>query len=104
VQGLLDPEPEQQRNGKTGRGGKASGGATPRKRRGNKSTADGGGSQAPKQTVPATAPAPAPTTPKKRANAPAQPRNAADNQTPNGGASKGARRGHGNRGKGKDKA
>jgi hypothetical protein len=104
VQGLLDPKPEQQRNGKTGRGGKASGGATPRKRRGNKNTADGGSSQAPKQTVPATAPAPAPTTPKKSANAPAQPRNAAGNQTPNGGASNGARRGHGNRGKGKDKA
>lgn len=104
VQGLLDPEPEQQRNGKAGRAGKASGtSGTPRKRRGNINAGDGGGAQAQKQAAPA--PAPAPSTPKKTVNAPAQPRNSAGSQTPNDSASKNARRGgHGNRGKGKEKA
>lgn len=104
VQGLLDPEPPEQLNGKGGRGGKPSGSSgTPRKRGGKKSAADGGGSQTQKQSAPSSSPAPASSTPKKSANLPTQPRNT-PNQTPNGGASKGPRRGHGNRGKGKEKA
>jgi len=100
VQGLLDPEPKQQRNAKDGRGGKPSGSSgTPRKRRENKGVADGSGSQAQKQA------APGPTTPQKNTTTPTQPRNAAGHHTPHGSASKNARRGGpGNRGKGKDRA
>ena len=60
VQGLLDPEP-QQRGGKSGRGGKASGATgSSRKRRGNKpSGEDGSGSQTQKQSSPAPANRPA---------------------------------------------
>ncbi|KAJ5302984.1 hypothetical protein N7476_009783 [Penicillium atrosanguineum] len=106
VQGLLDPEPAQQPNGKGERGGKPSGtSGTPRKRGGKKNAADGAGSQAHKQSIPSPAPAPAsaPSILKKSANIPTQPRNT-HNQSPNGGANKGPRRGHGNRSKGKDKA
>jgi alpha-tubulin suppressor-like RCC1 family protein len=78
VQGLIDPEPNEPRSGKSARGGKAPGAANgPRKRRSNKSAGDG--AAAPEQKR-ASASTPSNGTPKakqkRQTQTPAEPSNA----------------------------
>lgn len=99
VQGLLDPEPNQQRGGKSGRGGKDSG----RKRGGNKNTAPGGPGQGQKQPPVQNA---APSTPQEDVHVPPKQSQVSSNGMHVGGAgtSRNARRGgHRHRGKDKDR-
>ncbi|KAJ5727233.1 hypothetical protein N7493_005053 [Penicillium malachiteum] len=104
VQGLLEPEP-QQRGGKAGRGGKASGGSGgPRKQRGNKNAnPDGPAPQSQKQASSSAGRS----TPKKNANGPAStPSQPSTNgkQVVSGGQGKNSRRGGpAQRGKGRDR-
>lgn len=102
VQGLLDPDPTQQRSGKTGRGGKVSGSSgKSRKRSGNKgpTATDGAGEgqkQISSQDVLSQKNAHSSTTQMQGPTS--------GNHANSTGASKGARRGgHGHRGRGREK-
>ncbi|KAJ6188351.1 hypothetical protein N7519_003259 [Penicillium mononematosum] len=102
VQGLVDPEPNEPRSGKDGRGGKAPGAAGgQRKRRGNKNTSDG---PAPQDHRRASAQSSGHTTSKtnQSGQAPAQSQKGQDKNRA-GGANANGRRGGGNpRGRGKN--
>ncbi|KAJ5845665.1 hypothetical protein N7534_009334 [Penicillium rubens] len=101
VQGLVDPEPNEPRSGKDGRGGKAPGAAGgQRKRRGNKNTGDG----PPQDHRRASAQSSGHTTPKtnQSGQAPAQSQKG-PNKNRAGGTNANGRRGGGNpRGRGKN--
>ncbi|CAG7956298.1 unnamed protein product [Penicillium nalgiovense] len=104
VQGLVDPEPNEPRSGKDGRGGKTPGAAGgQRKRRGNKNTGDG---PAPQDHRRASAQSSGHTTPKtnQSGQAPAQPQKGPNKNRAGGvGANANGRRGGGNpRGRGKN--
>ncbi|KAJ5669563.1 hypothetical protein N7462_010633 [Penicillium macrosclerotiorum] len=105
VQGLLEPEPNEQRGSRGGRSGKALGAGSSRKRRGNKNIAsEGSGFQGQKQQ---TAVSHSPTTPKKNTNGsiPVQRQNQTGPNTSSPAPGKNTRRGGhaGPRGKGKDR-
>ncbi|KAJ5467381.1 hypothetical protein N7475_005133 [Penicillium sp. IBT 31633x] len=105
VQGLLDPQPNEPRPGKGGRGGKAPGaGGVPRKRRGNKNT---GEAVAPQDQRRVSAPSSGRATPKanKATQSPAESQRAPNGNRAGGdGANANARRGGGaRRGRGKDR-
>ena len=106
VQGLVDPEPNEPRSEKSGRGGKAPGAAGgPRKRRGNKNTGDG---PAPQDHRRVSAPSSGHTTPKTNQNGqgPAQSQKALNKNRAGGvaGNANGRRGGGNQRGRGKNDA